>query len=121
VLEFKTFPRPGRRVPTIDSWEAAKDIAAFANALGGVILIGADEDKKRGMLGRYSPLTDPEAKTARDAWGEAVETRCSPKPMVNLVNVPCGQGCVVAVNVWPFPGQAASSWADRARVIASSG
>ena len=108
VLEFK-----GRLSSTtidgktkINLWEVAKDIVAFANALGGVILVGADEDRKRGVLGQYRPLNDVEAKATRDACGDAVDAYCSPKPVFDAFNVPHAQGVIVAVNVWPFPGQA---------------
>jgi hypothetical protein len=107
VLEFKgRLSTTGKDGP-VDLREVAKDVAAFANALGGVILVGADEDKKRGLLGQYRRLTAEEAKATRDACGEAVETLCSPKPMFEMVNVPSDAGVVVVVvNVWPFPGQA---------------
>ena len=38
--------------------ELAKDVAAFANATGGVILIGAEEDKDAGTLRRYAPMDE---------------------------------------------------------------
>lgn len=86
--------------------ELAKDVAAFANATGGVILIGAAEDRKHGIIGRYMPVAADRAKQIRDAYNQAVRDRCSPRPLVNPVVIPCQEGSVVAVNVWPFPGQA---------------
>lgn len=89
-----------------DSFELAKDVSAFANANGGVILVGAAEDRKRGTISRYLPLDEKGAKEIRDAYSTAVRDHCSPAPVINPVVLPKDGGHVVAVNVWPFPGQA---------------
>lgn len=86
--------------------ELAKDIAAFANATGGVILVGAAENRRHGTIGQYKPVDAPRAKAIRDAYNLAARDRCSPQPLVNPIVIPCEEGFVVAVNVWPFPGQA---------------
>lgn len=89
-----------------DYFELAKDVAAFANASGGVILIGAAEDRKHGVVGAYMPLSRHRAKEVRDAYNQATRDRCSPRPLVDPVIIDHQGGAVVAVNVWPFPGQA---------------
>lgn len=90
--------------------ELAKDVAAFANVTGGVVLVGADEDTQIGALRGYVPLTEPTAQLFRDAYNKAAATHCSPSPIIEpvIVTSPPGSplGYVVAVNVWPFPAQA---------------
>lgn len=93
-------------VETRDYFELAKDVAAFANASGGVILVGSAEDRTRGSIGRYMPMEQDEAKQVRDAFTQATRDRCSPKPLLNPVIIECEDKYVVAINVWPFPGQA---------------
>lgn len=90
----------------IDTFELAKDIAALANVTGGVILVGAAEDRRRGTVGIYFPLSDADAKAVRDAYSQAVRDRCSPVPVIDPEIIAKDAGFVVAVNVWPFPGQA---------------
>lgn len=97
-LDFK------RTVDTSDSTELAKDIAAFANSSGGVILVGAAEGKNN-TLGKYQPMTQREAGEIKDAYALAVRDRCSPAPIHDAVLIPHDSGWLVAVNVWPFPGQ----------------
>jgi predicted HTH transcriptional regulator len=55
-LDFKTF------VEQAKSWENAKDVAAFANALGGVLLIGADDS---------TGLLDPNQAILQQSFGHA--------------------------------------------------
>jgi predicted HTH transcriptional regulator len=86
--------------------ELAKDVAAFANADGGVLLIGAYEDTRHGVLGTYKALDAQAVKLARESYSQAVRSFCFPSPIIDSVVVPHGNGSVVAVNVWPFPGQA---------------
>ncbi len=87
-------------------FELAKDVATFANAAGGVILIGAVEDRHRRRLGRYQPMTEREAKRVCEEFEQATKERCYPKPLIDPVPIPRGEGFVVAVNVWPYPTQA---------------
>ncbi len=84
-------------------FEFAKDVAAFANASGGTLLIGAREHDRK--LGRYEPLNEKDAADTKDAYGRYVTQRCSPVPMFDVVIIPKDGGFIVAVNVWPFPGQ----------------
>lgn len=95
-----------REVDTKEHLELAKDVTAFANATGGVILVGAIEDRKHGSVGRYLPVERSKAKEIRDSYNLATRDRCSPKPLIDPAIIECQAGFVVAVNVWPFPGQA---------------
>tara|TARA_R110002096_G_scaffold350395_4_gene543626 strand:- start:3577 stop:4368 length:792 start_codon:yes stop_codon:yes gene_type:complete len=99
ALDFKeTQSRP------FDYFEMAKDVAAFANAGGGVVLVGAQEDQGRSRLGRYTQLPERDAKHIKEAFEDATKRRCYPKPLIDPVILPRDGGFVVAVNVWPFPG-----------------
>lgn len=86
--------------------ELAKDMAAFANAHGGVILVGAYEDRGRGILGKFQGFEAEEAKQVRDAYSRAAKDYCSPSPVNDSKLIEHPTGKIVAVNVWPFPGQA---------------
>lgn len=84
--------------------ELAKDVAAFANAFGGHILVGAVEDPQTGRLDHYEPLPEAFAHEVVTAFDRAVATRCFPKPLHDSKLLPRGEGFVVVVNVWAFPG-----------------
>ncbi len=96
--------RHGSFVP----FELAKDVAAFANATGGVLLIGADEDLTSATLREYVGLGSEQDRLEHaKAYEAAVQDRCSPVPLINPVSVSDSSGkFVLAVNVWPFPSQA---------------
>lgn len=68
-------------------------------------MIGAGEDG-RDAIKQYVPLTDVEAKHVEQRYGDAVRERCSPQPFFELARIPKDGGFVVAINIWPFPGQA---------------
>lgn len=87
---------------TSNRFEAAKDIAAFANAEGGTLLIGAVGGSQ---LVRYEPLSEADARAAMHVHEEAVRDRCSPAPLFSPVEIRTDGGSIVAINVWPFPGQ----------------
>ena len=119
ITKPEQLPEPGTALETLardfkrllpsktpDPEELAKDVAAFANRVGGVLLLGAAEDKKRGTLGRYQPISDVDAKGVRDACSKAVAALCSPKPIFESERIRKDGGFVVAINIWPFPGQA---------------
>src|SRR5262245_57289339 len=61
-------------------FEMGKDVAAFANASGGALLIGAYEDSAK--LIHYRPLSSADAINIRQAFEEAVRDRCTPIPRV---------------------------------------
>lgn len=102
--ESGTFDFKGE-VDVANQRELAKDVAAFANALGGVILVGAYEDK--GTLGRYAPMAREDAEKVKTAYELAIGQRCHPQPVVDVVSIetadPLPPGHVVAVNVYATP------------------
>lgn len=88
-----------------DGSEHAKDIAAFANALGGCILVGVAE--KSDSFTR-SLLTVADARVAARDYEDAARSLLSPRPMVDIcvVRSPDDDSrALLAVNVEPFPGQ----------------
>ena len=103
TYEKKSFP--DAKKDRFDHREMAKDVAAFANASGGTIIVGAIEDHTKGVVGKYEPLAKKDAKDISDAFDHAVKDRCSPCPVFDVVTLNQGTGFVVVVNVWPFPGQ----------------
>jgi hypothetical protein len=58
-------PVPFEKDGSLDRLELAKDMAAFANALG------AYQDTKRGHLGVIKGITDEDVKRVRDAYSQA--------------------------------------------------
>ena len=92
-----------RSVDPKGGFHIAKDVAAFANHLGGTLLIGVTEN--RGRVAKYMPLGPADIAETRQAVSNAVRDRLSPKPLVDMAVVPRGDGGIVAVNVWPFIGQ----------------
>lgn len=96
VLDFKA-------KPTDDTFEIAKDVAALANAFGGTILVGAAE--KGNRVTRYLPLTEQVAQTAEGNYHQAIRDRCQPAPQLSIDHIAKDGGLVMAINVWPAPGQ----------------
>ncbi len=96
-LDFKV------RVATANRYELAKDVAAFANASGGTLVVGAADASDR--LSAYRPLTKDEARETAKAYEEATRDRVTPLPVIQIEILPYGDGYVVTVNVHPFPGQ----------------
>lgn len=89
--------------PSVDGYENAKDVAAFANGDGGTILIGAKGSGE--YLAEYKPLDTKAASAAQRAIDQAVRDRCAPVPLFDPVWIETDGGIILAVNVWPFPGQ----------------
>jgi hypothetical protein len=85
------------------SFHMAKDVAAFANHLGGTLLIGAKEEA--GRVGEYDPLNEETTNGVQKKFSEAVRDRCSPRPLVDFARLARDGGFVLAVNVWPYVGQ----------------
>lgn len=99
-LDFKAF------VDSKEWWELAKDIAAFANYLGGVILVGATEESTG--LPRLCGIELDFALTLKEAYEKAARDKCSPRPLLTAVileppEIPDRR--VLAVNVEPVPDQ----------------
>jgi hypothetical protein len=85
--------------------EMAKDMAAFANAMGGAIIIGTTSDD--APLG-YPGLPPAFAETLSNEFDLTLRSDLSPKPLVErcLVDSPLANGNVVlAINVDPYPDQ----------------
>jgi hypothetical protein len=86
--------------------EVAKDVAAFANAMGGAIIVGATE----GTLGPdYSnPLPTAVAAEVENQVDLAVRDFCRPSPAVHVRSIPSPDHptrMIVVVNVDPFVEQ----------------
>ncbi|MGO8998105.1 MAG: helix-turn-helix domain-containing protein [Polyangiaceae bacterium] len=107
TLDAKTSARKGGNAPPapFSDPELAKDVAAFANALGGTVLVGAREDLPRGVIAAYVPLAETDAKETTEHYNVAASSFCSPRPLIQVARIPLAGGVVLAVNVWPFIGQ----------------
>lgn len=84
--------------------DLAEQIAAFANALGGSIIVGANE--QAGGTYIYDSMSEAEADVNRIKYEQANRDFCSPNPLLEAVVIPRPPGFVAAINVWPFVGQA---------------
>jgi hypothetical protein len=86
-------------------WELAKDVAAFANYLGGVILVGVAEESNGARLIGLPPAV---GSALKEAYEKAARDKCLPRPLLTVVVLEppevLGQ-CVLAVNVEPVPDQ----------------
>jgi hypothetical protein len=102
-LDFNTFADSGKM------WEHAKDVAAFANSLGGVLLIGADNTTDPTVLG-YPGLASTQTVADVATIYEKAGVMCSPAQNVDVVPIK-GPGNVdlVAVNVDPCVDQVVAS------------
>ncbi|MFT3697733.1 MAG: ATP-binding protein [Kofleriaceae bacterium] len=83
-------------------FERAKDVAAFANHLGGTLLIGASEVD--GELKAYVGLSVKDAEAVRDDYSKAVADRCQPRPAIDFEQFDCESDPtkrIVAINVQP--------------------
>jgi Putative DNA-binding domain len=89
--------------PTDDRFEIAKDIAAFSNAIGGTILIGAAAVGEH--LSKYLPFSKEEAAKTHALIEQSVRDRCKPAPIFDIATIPKDGGYVIAINIWPFPSQ----------------
>jgi predicted HTH transcriptional regulator len=106
----------GRTTPDpTNAFELAKDVAAFANHLGGELLVGANEVD--GVVGEYEGLPLPLANTLREQYSKAVKRRCLPRPLFDFDLFPApndNQKHVLVVYVAPYVGGSSSvslSWA----------
>jgi len=112
ALDFKA------EVKDEERFELGKDMAAFANAMGGVILVGADENKETGTLRGYVPLDQERAQVICEAYNKAAVERCFPSPVIDALTIERDSGkYVVAVNVWPFPTQLVGVAHDKAQHV----
>jgi hypothetical protein len=85
-------------------FELAKDVAAFANHLGGCLLIGATETD--GRVGAYDGIPPGLADRLQTSYSQAVAQRCSPKPVLDFARFDAGKEgrVVLAVFVEPYVG-----------------
>jgi hypothetical protein len=97
-LDFKKFADPAQMC------EHAKDEAAFANALGGVLVIGADIESDPTKLA-YPGIRGQTAADVIKLYEQAA-TMCSPVLSVDVLTVKAPSGLdLVIINVDPFAGQ----------------
>lgn len=85
---------------------ALRDLASFANANGGTVIVGADEDPNTAALTRYVGIPDAEAEGRRVK--QLALARLDPQPDVETVPIAIPSlndgRHVLAINVAPFPG-----------------
>ncbi len=86
------------RLSPVD-FEHAKDVAAFANHLGGTILIGVVERDSR--IEAFRPLLSQDADAYEQTIAHSLENRCRPVPLINFERIHHPEGLLLAVNVWP--------------------
>ncbi|WP_353189204.1 ATP-binding protein [Pandoraea pnomenusa] len=63
-----------------DSQKLAKSVSSFANAYGGVLLIGVQEDAKTRRFERFSPVTRDDADSTITRLRQAIEAHLQPCP-----------------------------------------
>jgi hypothetical protein len=101
-IDFKQYAHPGK------GWEHSKDVAAFANALGGVLVVGADIETDPTKL-VYTGLGGQTAAEVVRIYQHAAGL-CSPPLTVDTVRIITAAGAeLVAVNVDPFVDQLVAS------------
>lgn len=99
-LDFKS----GKTTKEPEWRELAKDIAAFANHVGGVLLVGAAESADN--IATPYGLEPTEAQRLQSAYEEAARDKCAPRPIITCKQIPLGnEKVVLAVNVEPYPDQ----------------
>ena len=87
---------------TATAFHKAKDVAAFANHLGGTIIIGAVE--ANGVLVHYKGVEQTEAERIVREYSAAVRDRCQPFPTFEFETYPDPGDAnkrIIVVNVWP--------------------
>jgi hypothetical protein len=83
-------------------WELAKDIAAFANHVGGSILVGAAEQPDGSA--QFPGINRDAAADLRTRYENAARDKCKPRPLVDVEAIDLSsEKAVLAVNVEPFP------------------
>lgn len=97
-------------------FEIAKDVCAFANHLGGTIVVGAHEDKgtRKGLIAKFEELKDPSPGELVKDIERAIRLYCTPLPSANaivislsdaqvteILNRASTSASIVAINVEP--------------------
>ncbi len=104
-LEFKLEPSTKQATGKVNYLEMAKDMAAMANAYGGIIIVGACEAPK-GVLSSYKPASKERAAEICDQYTTALRDRLRPAPLVLAVPIEHDGGFLVVVRVEASVGQA---------------
>lgn len=91
------------RLDLTKTFHLAKDVAAFANHLGGTLIIGAKE--KAARVDEYRGMSESDLKAAQDAISLSVAQRCSPRPVIDFGRYLMTTGHVLTVLVYPSVGQ----------------
>jgi hypothetical protein len=96
AIDFKETTSP------TDPVELAKDVAALANTLGGVLIIGAKETDSSVLKG-YPGIPMKHAISLEKAYEEAVKDRCVPVPRITFrkLDIENCSNVVLVVHVWP--------------------
>src|SRR5258708_6219854 len=93
-LDFKGAADPA------EWWELAKDIAAFANHVGGTILVGAAEQADGTAV--FPGVAEPMAKDLAREYENAAKDKCKPRPLISIDAIQLASDkVVVAINVEP--------------------
>jgi len=98
------------------SFEIAKDVCAFANHLGGTIIVGAQEGKSErlNLIGAFLSLTNPTPSELVKEVDRVIRNLCLPVPVADAVPIELGANqvkeilrreasatTIVAINVEP--------------------
>ncbi len=102
-LDFKVVLDQSSGKP--DHLELAKDIAAFANAYGGTIIVGASE-KPKGVLFELRGLSHQDAAFACDQYAMAQAQRIRPSTIVTTSVEEEGGRFFAVIRIEPSMGQA---------------
>lgn len=74
----------------------SKEITAFANSTGGIIILGADENNER-KISNLSPITDPAI--TEDRLENALLPRINPPASYSITRIPCDGGNVFVFRI----------------------
>jgi hypothetical protein len=115
--ETSTFDLKQKYDLKLHAFEMAKDVAAFASAMGGTIVVGAVEGTgdRKGRIATFKPVATPGEFETK--LGEAIRRRCRPQPVWRTKQLTLDENAqtsilgrtpdspttnVVLVNVWPL-------------------
>ena len=74
----------------------SKEVTAFANSIGGVLIIGVEEDSDR-RISEISPISD---ETKTDSWLEdGLLSRINPSLRIDILKVDVGNGHLLIIDV----------------------
>lgn len=97
ISDFKV--KYDTKIDQTKAFEIAKDVCAFANHLGGTIIVGAQEGKgaQRGRIVTLVPLTDPSPGELVATVDRAVKLYCLPVPIADAQEIPLDDTQVTAI------------------------